>query len=105
MLLPLSTHSTQTERFARQAALSLPARKRAWQQIVQAKLRAQGRLLEEITGSDRGLGLMAGKVRSGDPDNLEAQAARIYWQALLGKRRLRGEDFRRDPEGEGLNPC
>jgi len=105
MMLPLSTHSTQTERFARQAAVALPTRKRAWQQIVQAKLRAQARLLEEVTGKDRGLGLMAGKVRSGDPDNLEAQAARIYWQALFGEEGtgVPGAAFRRDPEGEGIN--
>jgi CRISPR-associated protein Cas1 len=102
MLLPLSTHSTQTERFARQAAVSQPTRKRAWQQIVQAKLRAQARLLEEATGGDQGLRLMAGKVRSGDPDNLEAQAARIYWPALFGKD-ASGGAFRRDPEGEGIN--
>jgi CRISPR-associated protein Cas1 len=105
MMLPLSTHSTQTERFARQAAVSLPTRKRAWQQIVQAKLRAQARLLEEVTGKDWALGLMAGKVRSGDPDNLEAQAARIYWQALFGKEGASSAagTFRRDPEGEGIN--
>jgi CRISPR-associated protein Cas1 len=105
MMLPLSTHSTQTERFARQAAVSLPTRKRAWQQIVQAKLRAQARLLEEVSGEDRGLGTMAGKVRSGDPDNLEAQAARIYWQGLFGEERSGepAEAFRRDPEGEGIN--
>jgi hypothetical protein len=102
MLLPLSTHSTQTERFARQAAVSLPTRKRAWQQIVQAKLRAQARLLEETTGADQGLHVMAGRVRSGDPDNLEAQAARVYWPALFGKE-ASGEAFRRDPEGEGIN--
>jgi CRISP-associated protein Cas1 len=106
MLLPLSTHSTQTERFARQAAVSLPTRKRAWRQIVQAKLQAQARLLEEIIGKDGGLGLMAGKVRSGDPDNLEAQAARIYWQALFGKDNpdSPGQVFHRDREGEGVNP-
>ncbi len=106
MMLPLSTHSTQTERFARQAAAALPTRKRAWQQIVQAKLRAQARLLEEVTGKDWGLGLMTGKVRSGDPDNLEAQAARIYWQALFGEEGtgVPEEAFRRDPEGEGINP-
>lgn len=105
MLLPLSTHSTQTERFAKQAAVSLPTRKRAWQQIVQAKLRAQARLLEETNGDDSGLGLMVGKVRSGDPDNLEAQAARIYWQALFGEGEpgSAGVPFRRDPEGEGIN--
>jgi CRISPR-associated protein Cas1 len=105
MMLPLSTHSTQTERFARQAAVSVPTRKRAWQQIVQAKLRAQAGLLEELRGKDWGIGLMAGKVRSGDPDNLEAQAARIYWQALFGKEGTDapGQAFRRDPEGEGIN--
>jgi CRISPR-associated protein Cas1 len=102
MLLPLSTHSTQTERFARQAAVSLPTRKRSWQQIVQAKLRAQARLLEETTGADQGLRQMAARVRSGDPDNLEAQAARTYWQALFGEGPS-GEPFRRDPEGGGIN--
>ena len=100
MLLPLVTHSTQTERFAAQAKLSLPTGKRLWQQIAQAKIRAQARLLEERTGKDWGLGALAGRVRSGDPDNLEGQAARIYWRALFAD-----EDFRRDPEGEGVNAC
>jgi CRISPR-associated protein Cas1 len=97
MLLPLVSHSTQTERFAKQAALSLPTRKRLWQEIVRAKLLAQGRLLEERTGRDWGLRLMAGRVRSGDAGNSESRAARVYWQALLSG------NFRRDPEGEGLN--
>ena len=98
MLLPLVTHSTQTERFAAQAQLSLPTRKRIWQEIVRAKLLAQARLLEERTGRDWGLGALALRVRSGDAGNLESQAARIYWRALFG-------DFRRDPEGEGVNSC
>jgi len=105
MMLPLSTHSTQTERFARQAAAPVPTRKRAWQQIVQAKLRAQGALLQEVAGSDHGLAAMAGKVRSGDPDNLEAQGARIYWQALFANEGAASpaEMFRRNAEGDGLN--
>ena len=101
MMLPLSTHSTQTERFARQAAASLPTRKRAWQQIVQAKLRAQGAVLGDYTAKRRVLEAMAAKVRSGDPDNLEAQGAHIYWQSLFGGEGP--ETFRRDPEGEGVN--
>jgi len=100
MLLPLVSHSTQTERFAAQAQLSLPARKRLWQQIVRAKLQAQARLLEERNGKDWGLVRLASEVRSGDPENLEGQAARIYWQRLF-----EGEDFHRDPEGEGVNAC
>ncbi len=98
MLLPLVSHSTQTERFAAQVQMSLPTRKRAWQEIVRAKLLSQARLLEERTGKDWGLGPLAARVRSGDTGNLESQAARIYWPALFG-------DFRRDPEGEGVNAC
>jgi len=36
-------------------------------------------------------------VRSGDPGNLEAQAARRYWPLMMG------DDFRRDPDGDGAN--
>ena len=41
---------------------------------------------------------MARQVRSGDPNNLEAQAARVYWQNYLPD-----EAFRRDTDGDGLN--
>jgi CRISPR-associated protein Cas1 len=101
MLLPLVTHSLQTERFAKQARIGLPTRKRLWQRIVQEKLLAQARFLQERACSDSGLAMMAARVRSGDPQNLEAQAARIYWRALFGD-----IHFRRDPQsGESLNPC
>lgn len=100
MLLPLENHSTQTERFQAQANLPLPDRKRLWQQIVKAKIRAQARLLKERTEQDWGLEMLAASVRSGDPQNIEARAARIYWRNLFGE-----ENFRRNPEGEGLNPA
>ncbi|HEX5430923.1 MAG TPA: type II CRISPR-associated endonuclease Cas1 [Bryobacteraceae bacterium] len=99
MLLPLENHSTQTERFQAQANLPMPNRKRLWQQIVKAKILAQARLLRERTEQDWGLEMLAASVRSGDPQNIEARAARIYWKNLFGE-----GDFRRNPEGEGLNP-
>jgi CRISP-associated protein Cas1 len=99
MMLPLDTHHVQTVRYAAQAQLSLPARKRLWQQIVRAKIAAQARLLVERNANDGALGMVAGRVRSGDPGNMEAHAARIYWRGLMG------ESFRRSPEGEGLNSC
>jgi CRISP-associated protein Cas1 len=37
------------------------------------------------------------KVRSGDPDNIEAQGARRYWGLLFG------DTFRRDQNGDGVN--
>jgi CRISPR-associated protein Cas1 len=39
----------------------------------------------------------ARQVRSGDPDNIEAQAARRYWPLLMG------DDFRRDRAAGGAN--
>lgn len=89
MMLPLEMHTTQTERLAKQATLSQPARKRFWQQIVRAKIRAQGNLLRELHGDDAGLLPMAERVRSGDPGNLESQASRRYWPLLFADARFR----------------
>ncbi len=93
MLLPVQSHFIQTERFAGQMELSRPARKRLWQQIVRAKIKAQGELLRELHGSDQGLITLSARVRSGDMGNVEAQAARRYWQHLFpGKPFRRGSD-------------
>ena len=97
MVLPLAGHGTQAERFAVQAEATLPMKKQAWMQVVKAKVLAQARLLRAARGVDGGLPDMAGKVRSGDPDNQEARAARKYWPLLFGK------GFTRDTEGGGLN--
>ena len=83
MFLPLDTHFTQAERFALQAQASLPTRKRLWQQIIRAKLRAQSSLLMDLRGEDGDIALLAIHVRSGDPDNVEALAARHYWPLLF----------------------
>ncbi|MBN2170599.1 MAG: type II CRISPR-associated endonuclease Cas1 [Candidatus Krumholzibacteriota bacterium] len=98
MLLPLQANSVQTERLAQQTRASLPTKKRLWQQLVREKILAQGRLLESLHGKDYGVGLMAKRVQSGDPANMEAQAARRYWAHFFGQ-----DGFRRNPGGEGLN--
>ena len=97
MMLPLHAHHVQTERHRAQVETSAPVRKRAWQAIVRAKIVQQAAVLSHFTGSDGGLAPMARRVRSGDPENLEAQAAQRYWPRLFGK------TFRRDREAEGEN--
>ena len=97
MMLPLDAHHVQTERHRAQVETSEPVRKRAWQAIVRAKIVQQAAVLSHFTGSHGGLAPMARRVRSGDPDNLEAQAAQRYWPRLFGK------TFRRDREAEGVN--
>lgn len=97
MLLPLVGHHAQAERFARQAALPLPRKKRWWQAIVRAKIEAQGRTLDRLWGRDYGMNKMTRRVASGDPQNVEAQAARRYWMVVFddaGFHRGDGEDSR-----------
>jgi CRISPR-associated protein Cas1 len=98
MSLPLGVPATQAEVFMAQAQAPLPAQKRAWQQVIQAKLRGQAAVLRSLGQVDDFLQAMIPKVRSGDPDNVEARAARFYWQQLF-----EGHDFRREPEGEMPN--
>ncbi|HEX9784188.1 MAG TPA: type II CRISPR-associated endonuclease Cas1 [Opitutaceae bacterium] len=83
MMLPLTGHSVQTERFAAQAAAALPVKKRLWKQIITRKILAQADLLTQLRGDDHGLSAIARSVRSGDPSNREAVASRRYWPALF----------------------
>lgn len=98
MMLPLAANTLQTERLGQQVESSLPTRKRLWQQIMRAKILAQATLLNETRGKDYGLTALASKVKSGDTDNIEARAARIYWPALMNDR-----EFIRDRYGDPPN--
>jgi CRISPR-associated protein Cas1 len=97
MLLPLEAHFVQGERFERQAQAPLPTRKRLWQSLVRAKIRAQARLVTGMRGDDGGLAALALRVRSGDPANVEAEASRRYWPLLFGP------GFRRNRDGQDHN--
>lgn len=98
MFLPLDAHTTQTERFRAQINLTQPIRKNLWKQLVQCKVRGQASTLKDISGSDAGLLQLVRKVRSGDPDNIEAQAARRYWNRLFDD-----SAFRRDRSADDQN--
>ncbi|NNN21721.1 MAG: type II CRISPR-associated endonuclease Cas1 [Acidimicrobiales bacterium] len=100
MLLPIHSHYLQSRRFADQAAAALPTKKRLWQQVVRAKIRAQAKILLEVRGSDEDLTSLVKQVRSGDVTNVEATAARRYWSALFS-----GTSFRRDRFGNWPNPA
>lgn len=102
MLLPLDAHSTQAQRFAAQAAAPQPTRMRLWRQIVQAKVRAQGRLLARARGDDKGLLALVAGVKPGDPLNVEAHASRIYWAALFPEDRFR-RNFMAEDQNRFLN--
>jgi CRISPR-associated protein Cas1 len=89
MMLPMVANTIQTERLAVQVGAKLPLKKRLWQQIVQAKIRMQASALPEDHQVRAVLSALVPKVRSGDPDNLEAQAARLYWPAVFADPKFR----------------
>lgn len=95
LLLPMEANELLTERLRKQIDVSRPKQKRLWQQVVRAKIAAQAANLEvpAVHSPDAGkLRILVDSVASGDPANIEGQAARIYWSALLGDgfRRQRG---------------
>lgn len=81
-----SDHGRVAARHRAQAEVSLPRKKNAWARLIRAKIEGQASVLEnlKIRGSGELLAL-ADQVRSGDPGNVEAQAARLYWSRVLGK--------------------
>lgn len=95
LLLPMEANELLTQRLRKQIDVSRPKEKRLWQQVVRAKIAAQAVNLETPTigSADAGkLRALIDSVASGDPSNVEGQAARIYWPAFLGQgfRRERG---------------
>lgn len=97
MLLPMEGHHLQVERLRIQLSATAPRKKRAWQEVVRAKVLGQASVLDGDGKDGSPLRAMAARVQSGDPDNVEAQAARHYWRTLFGP------DFRRDPAAEDQN--
>lgn len=81
-----SDHGRVAARHRAQAEVSLPRKKNAWARLVRSKIEGQASVLEnlKIRGSGE-LFALADQVRSGDPGNVEAQAARLYWSRVLGK--------------------
>jgi CRISPR-associated protein Cas1 len=95
--LPLDGHHAQNGRMRAQWEAGKPLCKQLWRKLVVAKIRWQAAVLEANGKSASAFDLLARRVGSGDPENVEAQAARRYWPLLMG------EDFRRDRESGGAN--
>ena len=100
MLLPLEGNTLHNERFRNQIEASLPLRKQLWQQTVKAKIENQAFCLQKNTPKSHApLHVMARDVKSGDPDNYEAQAAVYYWKNIFTDK----PDFIRAQEGPTPN--
>ena len=83
MLLPIESSSLQTERYRVQIEAKGPIKKRLWCQIVRAKIRHQAKIAGPGSDAYKPLMALRHRVRSGDPENIEAQASKKYWAAYL----------------------
>lgn len=97
MLLNLDTNITQGQTLRNQINTGEVLKKQLWKQIVERKILNQANLLDKIGHNGDLLRPFYTKVKSGDTDNREGIAARIYFQELFGK------DFIRDRNLPGIN--
>lgn len=97
LFLPLSSNTKILARLDLQLRAPKPITKRLWANIVSAKIRAQAANLGHAPRTASRLLTLARTVRSGDPDNAEAQAARLYWPALFDSVPSVPSPFRRRP--------
>lgn len=91
--LPWTRYYKQGETLNLQLGASQPQRKQLWSHIVRAKISAQAHCLftNGLCGVDH-LDALTRQVKSGDPNNIEARAARHYWQKLFPSRAFRRHD-------------
>ena len=98
ILLPFEGNTVQSETYRLQMDSSEPMKKQLWKQIIEAKIRNQAAVLD--AGGKEGLILkpLYCNVKSGDSDNKEGNAARIYWGLIFD------DNFVRDQNGrDGVN--
>ena len=97
LVLPVVGNCRQGLRIREQSKISESLKKKLWKQIVHWKLSNQADVLKQCELSYEWLVNMSRMVRSGDPENLEAQGARRYWISLFSNK------FKRDKDGDGVN--
>lgn len=95
-MLPYAAHSTAQETMTAQLAASDAVQGRLWRQIIRWKIANQSALLKRIGHDTEALRLknMAASVKNRDMENMEAQAARLYFRTLAPS-----SDFTRDRDG------
>ena len=97
MLLSFEGNNLQGEILRNQIGVGEVLKKQIWKQIVEAKIKNQAALLNKVGRNGDLLKPYYQNVKSGDTDNREGIAARIYFSELFG------ELFVRDRNLSGIN--
>jgi CRISPR-associated protein Cas1 len=97
MIQSMNSNNLQGEILRYQIACGEVLKKQLWKQVIEAKIKNQAFLLNSIGEDGNVLKPFYSNVRSGDVDNREGIAARIYFQHLFG------DNFVRDRNEQGIN--
>jgi len=90
VIWPIAGHFAQGLHMQAQAQANKPLLKRLWAQLIKAKINNQAEVLKAYNYNSSDLFSMAVRIKSGDSENMEAQAARKYWKRLMGGKFKRG---------------
>jgi CRISP-associated protein Cas1 len=97
LVLPLYGNVLHTRVLRQQIETPVAVKKRLWADVVREKIRGQMRVLQHYGNEVQDFQVFLGRVRSGDPANVEGQAASAYWPKLFGPK------FLRDRKAGGVN--
>lgn len=97
MLMTLDGNKTLQESYRYQIEATEPTKKKLWKQIVECKIKSQANLMDSLGFEGNVLKPLYMNVKSGDSDNREGAAARIYWKTIFGNQ------FKRVREGNQPN--
>jgi len=92
MIQSMNSNNLQGETLRNQIACGEVLKKQLWKQVVEAKIKNQASLLNSVGEDGNVLKPFYSNVRSGDVDNREGIAARIYFQHLFGGNFIRNRD-------------
>lgn len=92
MLMPLETNTIQQEIYRTQFEASQPTKKRIWKDIIENKIRNQSVLLDKLGLDGNLLKPYYMNVLSGDSDNREGAAAKVYWKQIFGEQFIRNRN-------------
>lgn len=98
LMLPMGVNHVFAKKLRSQIDASEPLKKQMWRQTIQQKIFNQALMLEYAEKNATELYAMRNKVQSGDPTNIEGQAAYFYWKTLFEEK-----DFKRGREGPPPN--
>lgn len=104
--LPFHTHSMFSKIVHAQIDATKPMKKRFWQELIRKKVANQAAVLNYFGAhqSSQILYQYADSVKSGDSDNVEAKAAKLYWSEAF-ENFTRVQKGAEDVKNASLNYC